>query len=52
MRIMREPLLINGRRPATVRAPLLSEHTELVLRELLELDEDAINLLYAAGAIS
>lgn len=37
--------------PATVRPPLLGEHTGQVLRDLLQLDENAINRLRNDGVI-
>ena len=50
--IERSPILLS-RTPGSVRtaAPLLGEHTEYVLSELLGLDQDAIDQLLIAGVV-
>jgi len=36
LKLLREPFTINGERPASVRAPMLGEHTREILDELLD----------------
>ena len=41
----------NGKRPASRRAPLLGEHTEQVLLDVLRLDGDEAAQLAEAGTV-
>jgi crotonobetainyl-CoA:carnitine CoA-transferase CaiB-like acyl-CoA transferase len=36
LKLLREPFAINGERPSSVRAPMLGEHTQEILDELLD----------------
>ena len=45
------PFTLNGRRVPPKRPPLLGEHTESVLYELLGLDSDEVGELLASGAV-
>jgi benzylsuccinate CoA-transferase BbsF subunit len=51
LRVMREPMLIDGKRPEAVLAPLVGEHTEFILRRLLGMDDEAMADLVASGAV-
>jgi len=46
-----EPIRINGQRAELTRSPLLGEHTDYVLREVLRLPDDEVDALYLAGVL-
>lgn len=46
-----EPIRLDGRRAELRRSPLLGEHTEHVLREVLRLADDEVNELYLKGVL-
>ena len=49
--IQQEPILWDGERLPAVRAPIWSEHTEQVLRQLLNYDDDDLTRLASAGTL-
>lgn len=46
-----EPIRIDGQRAELTRSPLLGEHTDHVLREVLHLPDDEVDALYLAGVL-
>ena len=51
MTIHGETIAISGMDPVVKRAPLLGEHTEYVLKELLGMDEREVDQLYVDGVL-
>ncbi len=51
MTIHGEPISLSGMEPRFQRAPLLGEHTEYVLKDLLGVEEPEINRLYVDGVL-
>jgi crotonobetainyl-CoA:carnitine CoA-transferase CaiB-like acyl-CoA transferase len=52
VRLMRSPLALRGTPPREPSAPpRLAEHTDVLLREVLGLDAEAIKALSASGAV-
>ena len=49
--IQQEPILWNGERLPAVRAPVWSEHTEQVLKDLLGYDDEDLTRLATAGTL-
>jgi hypothetical protein len=48
---MNQPWLWDGERQPLVRAPLLGEHNERVLRDLLDRDDDRVAELFVSGVM-
>jgi crotonobetainyl-CoA:carnitine CoA-transferase CaiB-like acyl-CoA transferase len=46
-----EPITMSSVAPIVERAPLMGEHTEYVLKELLAVDEPAVDQLYVDGVL-
>ncbi len=46
-----EPITMSGAEPVVERAPLMGEHTEYVLKELLAVDEADVDQLYVDGVL-
>ena len=46
-----EPIMMSGLEPVVGRAPLMGEHTEYVLKELLAVDETDVDQLYVDGVL-